>query len=125
LVFGSQRCWRHCYWGHKSGSQQGRIQETWHDYSPRIRQESSCRANGSPPITAANCNCVTWCANVHPEGRVQNPQQRVQALLRHPSRQTPNPRRPLPDSKDPRASLFSSERYRACSKDSQRYIRFR
>jgi len=28
LIFGSQSCWRHCDWGYKGGSQQGRIPET-------------------------------------------------------------------------------------------------
>jgi len=33
LIVGSQRPWRHGYWGHKGGTQQGRIPETGHGNS--------------------------------------------------------------------------------------------
>jgi hypothetical protein len=32
VIFGAQRYGRHCYWGYKGGTKQGRIQETGHDW---------------------------------------------------------------------------------------------
>ena len=43
MIFGSQCCWRQCYWSQKGGAEHGRMEETGH-HRFHAGREGSCRA---------------------------------------------------------------------------------